>query len=320
MTTIPRTGLVTGASSGLGFETAAQLLEAGYEHVVATARTAAKALDTRRRLIDRTGREAVSALALDLDDLATVRAAVADLAADGRQLHTLVLNAGAPPLAQLERTTDGYETTAAASVIGHHLLTQLLLDAGLVGPAARVVISGSEAATGLVPTMTVVDLHAEADTAFGGDLEAAVRSRLTMSPPTRYDQSEVYATVKVFSAWWAAELADRLPDGSTANAVSPGSTPGTNMITKAPAHMRYLMVPLLRILPGMSHDVADGAARYLEVARGSETGKFFASRLRRMTGPLHEIDLPHITDRRASAALWRVLEHELASFRQPVLG
>ena len=202
MTTIPRTGLVTGASSGLGFETAAQLLEAGYQHVVATARTAEKAMDTRRRLVERTGRESVSTLVLDLDDLTTVRAAVADLDADGRELHTIILNAGAPPLAELQRTADGYETTAAASIVGHHLLTQLLLDVGLVGPMARIIISGSEAATGAVPTMSVADVGGEADASFDGDLEAAIRSRLTMSPPTTYRQNEVYATVKLFSAWW----------------------------------------------------------------------------------------------------------------------
>ena len=43
-----RTGLVTGASSGLGFEASAQLAEQGYGRVIITARTQAKAEEARR--------------------------------------------------------------------------------------------------------------------------------------------------------------------------------------------------------------------------------------------------------------------------------
>ena len=92
------------------------------------------------------------------------------------------------------------------------------------------------------------------------------------------------------------------------NAVSPGSTPDTNAINNAPFYMRKFLVPLFRLIPGMSHSVADGAARYLEVAGydAAVTGRFFASRPRKMTGPLAEVQLDHLDDPDGQRALWNV--------------
>lgn len=55
----------------------------------------------------------------------------------------------------------------------------------------------------------------------------------------------------------------------------PASTPDTN----APLFVKHIMLPIYKFGPGMSHSVADGAGRYLEVAGyGSEqTGRFLAS-------------------------------------------
>jgi hypothetical protein len=58
----------------------------------------------------------------------------------------------------------------------------------------------------------------------------------------------------------------------------------------------------------MSHSVADGAGRYLEAAGyGDEiTGKFFASRPKKMTGPLVEIQMDHLANPTAQQALLNV--------------
>lgn len=63
----------------------------------------------------------------------------------------------------------------------------------------------------------------------------------------------------MFVAWWAAQLATMLPEGMAVNAVSPGSTPDTNAINNASLYMRKLMIPIFKLIPGMSHSVADGA-------------------------------------------------------------
>lgn len=303
-----RTGLVTGATSGLGFESAAQLAEKGYSRVIATGRNEAKIADAIERLVTRTGRDVFEALVVDLDDLSSVETAAATLAERRVAIDTGVLNAGVAPAKDLLKTPTGFEVTVTSSLIGHHLLTMRMLENQLLADNARIVIAGSEAARGDVPTFKPLDLEAFAREHFAGDLEAAIESQMRMEPPAKYKPSDTYATAKLFVAWWAAELARVLPDGMTVNAVSPGSTPDTNAINNAPLYMKKLLIPMFKLLPGMSHSVADGAARYLEVAGypSSVTGRFFASRPKKMTGPLAEIKMDHFANPAGQKALWNV--------------
>lgn len=304
-----RTAIVTGTTSGLGFEAAAQLAETGYSRVVVTGRTLARVEEAIERLETRTGSRVFEALAMDLDDPTTVETAADELRRHGGGFDTLILNAGIAPPPDVIKTASGLEATVTSSLIGHHLLTMRLLDAGLVNENASIIIAGSEAARGDVPTFKVVDLNTMAAEHFGGDLEQAIEAQMRMESPAKYKAADAYATVKVFVAWWAAELARRLPDGITVNAVSPGSTPDTNAISNAPFYMRKIMVPVFKLIPGMSHSVADGAGRYLEVAgyESGVTGKFFASRPKKMTGPLAEMDYDHISDPAGQQALWNVV-------------
>jgi len=300
--------LVTGASSGLGFEASAQLAEQGYHRVIITARTTEKAESARDRLLSRTGRDVFETLILDNDDLETVESAAAALAERGGKIDLLLLNAGMAPPKTLIKTAQGIEGTVASTLVGHHLLTSRLLEKDLLGDHARIIIAGSEAARGDVPTFHPLDVDAFAAEHFDGDLEAAIEAQLLMEPPATYKPSDVYATAKMFVVWWAADLAQNLPQGMTVNVVSPGSTPDTNAINGAPFYMRYLMVPMFKLIPGMSHSVADGAGRYLEAAGyGDEvTGKFFASPPKKMTGSLVEIQMDHLANPTAQKALENV--------------
>ena len=302
------TALVTGATSGLGFETAAQLSEQGAEKVFVAGRTLAKAGVAREALMERTGKDVFEPVVIDLDDLGSVDAAVAALADAGAALDLLVLNAGMAPTKEATLTADGFEATVASSLIGHHRLVMGLLGSGRLSQGSRIAIAGSEAARGDVPTFSPVDIVEMAKEHFGGDLGDAIEAQIRMQEPAEYRPSDTYATAKMFVAWWARELASRLPDGMAVNAVSPGSTPETNAIRNAPFYMRYIMLPLFKLIPGMSHSVADGARRYLEVADydSAVTGEFFASKPKKMTGPLVAIDMPHLQDEAASAALWEV--------------
>ena len=303
-----RTALVTGTTSGLGHEAAGQFAEQGYGRVIVTGRNTQKLSTSIDRLVARTGKNVFEPLVVDNDDLASVEAASTELAARGGQIDVAVLNAGIAPPKDVVMTSSGLEATVTSSLIGHHLLTMRLLELDLLADHARIVIAGSEAARGDVPTFNPVDIRALADQHFNGDLEAAVEAQMRVEPPATYKAGDTYASAKVFVAWWAAELARILPAGMTVNAVSPGSTPDTNAIDNAPFYMRKLMVPLFKLMPGMSHSVADGAARYLEVVGyGPEvTGKFFASKPKKMTGPLTEMTYDHIDDREGQQALWNV--------------
>ena len=224
------TALVTGASSGLGFEAAAQLGERGYKTVIVTARNEAKASATQDGLTARTGLDIFETLVLDNDRLASVEEAANELARRGEKIDVLILNAGVAPNKDLVKTEDGLEATVSSTLVGHHLLSARLMEKGLLGSQARIVIAGSEAARGDVPTFHPADIAEFAAEHFEDDLEAAIEALIRMDTPAVYDPSDVYATAKMFVAWWAAELARRLPAGMTVNAVSPGSTPGTDIV------------------------------------------------------------------------------------------
>ena len=302
------TALVTGANSGLGFEASAQLAEQGYQRVILSARTAEKAATARDQLSARTGEDVFETLVLDSDDLATVESAANELAERGGKIDLLLLNAGMAPTVDVVRTSQGIEGTVASTLVGHHLLTARLLAEDLLNERARIIIAGSEAARGDVPTFHPLDVGAFAAEHFDGDLEVAIEAQVLMEPPAKYKPSDVYATAKTFVVWWAAELARSLPEGMTVNAVSPGSTPYTNADRNAPFYMRYLMIPILKLVPGMSHSLETGAGRYLEAAGYGDdvTGKFFASAPKKMTGPLVEIHNDHLDNPAAQQALMSV--------------
>lgn len=308
MTNVDRAALVTGASSGLGLETSAQLAEQGYGRVIITARNEHKAKTAQHDLVVRTTKDVFETLTLDNGELATVEAAAATLAERGGAIDVVILNAGMAPNKHLTKTSQGVEATIASTLLGHHLLTMRLLEKGLLSETARIVIAGSEAARGDVPTFKPLNVDEFASDHFEGNLEAAIEAQMNMEAPAQYKPNAVYATAKLFVAWWAAELAAKLPEGMTVNAVSPGSTPDTNAAKNAPWFMRKVMMPFFKLVPGMSHSIDVGAGRYIEAAGYGPhvSGEFFASRPKKATGPLVALEMEHLDNPRAQSALWNV--------------
>ena len=307
-----RTALVTGATSGLGYEAARQLAASGYGRIVVTGRTIEKAQRAQEDLARETGRDVFEALAVDLSISSSVRDAAAELRGRGNKIDAAILNAGMVGGNSLERTGEGFELTVASSLIGHHLLTMQLLEDDLLNPRARIVIAGSEAARGDVPTFAPTDVRALAEGSFGGDLVATASAMLRGDQPPKQKASTTYANAKLFVAWWAAILAERLPDGMAVNAVSPGSAPDTQADRNATWFMRNVMVPVFKLAPkslGLAASVETAAARYLEAITwgASRSGHFYASAPKKMTGPLHRVELPHVVDRVAAEAAWTAL-------------
>ena len=132
-----RTVLITGASSGLGYEAALKLARLG-ANVVMVARDAQRG-ETALAAVKAVARPAsVSLLRCDMASLAAVRALAKDVAARNDRLHVLVNNAGSVKMAR-ETTPDGLEWTFAANYLGHFLLTNLLLDLLRRGAPSRIV-------------------------------------------------------------------------------------------------------------------------------------------------------------------------------------
>jgi len=138
-----RTIVVTGATSGLGLESATALARAG-ARVLMAARNAEKAETARADVAAVATGPEPEVVALDLADLSSVREAAADIAERAPQLDVLMNNAGvmALPYAQ---TADGFEMQLGTNHLGHFALTGLLLPVLLGADAGRVVTTSSGA-------------------------------------------------------------------------------------------------------------------------------------------------------------------------------
>ena len=300
--------LVTGATSGLG-RAAVRLLGAeGWREVVITGRSLARVKQTGDQLCTEAKRPVFTPLELDLDNGSSVQSALAELSKWGRPIDFLLLNAGWIGRKKRVLTSAGVEVTQAP-LIGHHQLTLGLLRANLLKPNARIVIAGSESARGDVPLFPYTDIPALAARNYQGDRSAAVEDLLRGGPKVKYEQNRAHSDAKLLVAWWAAALSRRLPSGMAVYAVSPGSTPDTNGLRNAGPALKWLMVPLMRLIPGMSHTPETAVRRYLQASEfGADvSGQFFASAPKKFTGPMEAMRQPHFLDHANQEAAWQAI-------------
>ncbi len=132
-----RTAIVTGASGGIGLETARALASRG-AHVVLAARDAAKLEFALEFIRGAHNGASVESLTIDLASLSSVRSFSDDLLARHATIHMLINNAGVM-CTPFGHTADGYELQLGTNHLGHFLLTNLLMPALTVAESARVV-------------------------------------------------------------------------------------------------------------------------------------------------------------------------------------
>ncbi|WP_427895273.1 oxidoreductase [Kribbella sp. GL6] len=193
-----RRALVTGATSGIGYETALELLRHGADVIVA-ARNPEKAARAAERLTQQGGR-APTVLELDLADLASVQRAADEVLAKYDRLELLVNNAGvmAPPYRQ---TVDGFELQLGTNHLGHFALTGRLMPVLLKG--SRVVTVSSF-------------MHKGARGISESDLRR---------PADSYRKWEAYCRSKLANLLFTLEL-DRRARAAGAELLSVGAHPG----------------------------------------------------------------------------------------------
>ena len=190
--------VVTGASGGLGAETARALASKGASVVLASRNlkaTEAQADSIRQS----TGNEQVMAVALDLADLDSVRSAAEEIKGIFPKLDILINNAGIMAV-PLDRTVQGFESQFGICHIGHFLLTNLLLDSLKAAGKARVVSLTS-----------------------GGHKIGTVNLEDPNFETREYEKWDAYGAAKTANAQFAVGFNARYQsEGITANAVHPG--------------------------------------------------------------------------------------------------
>jgi len=312
-----KTACVTGANSGLGFEAAAQLAEAGYSRVILACRTIEKAETAKQALAERVGSDPFETLEVDVSSIASAQAASDELVRRGHPIDSLLLNAGMVSGDDMNKSVDGLEVAFASSIIGHHVMTIRLLDAGILPESARIVIAGSEAARNDLPAMMgmkLYDFATDAPEEFGDNLYDAMVSFAKGAQPELFSGSRYYATTKVFTSWWAAAMAHQYGEHISVFAVSPGSNLATNAARHTTGFKSFLftkVMPALGPSLGMDQPVPVGAKRYVDVLHGHNgdyiNGKTYMSKPKKFVGPIHEQTTAHLLDVERQEAAWKVL-------------
>jgi retinol dehydrogenase 12 len=141
-----RIALVTGASAGIGFETALGLARAGYR-VIMAGRDQARTEAAIRSAVERSRAGMVETALADFANLAAVRALAEDVLGRHDRLDVLVNNAGLI-VPRFERSADGYEMTIAVNHLAPFLLTNLLLERLRASAPSRIVTVASQAHRG----------------------------------------------------------------------------------------------------------------------------------------------------------------------------
>ena len=190
--------LVTGATSGLGYETALELLRHGADVLVA-ARNPDKAAQAAETLTQKAGR-APTVLELDLADLASVEKAADEVITSYDRLDLLINNAGvmAPPYRE---TVDGFELQIGTNHLGHFALTGRLMP---------LLVNGSR----------VVTVSSFMHKTVRGISKADLRR-----PAGSYRKWELYGKSKLANLLFMLEL-DRRARAAGADLLSVGAHPG----------------------------------------------------------------------------------------------
>ena len=312
-----QTVLVTGANSGLGFEAAAQLAQLGYGRVILACRTIDKAQTAKQELAARVGSDPFETLAVDVSSVESAEAASDELKKRGLAIDSLLLNAGMVSGDEMHKSVDDLEIAFASSIIGHHVLTLRLLDAGLLPEGARVVIAGSEAARNDLPgmmDMKLYDFATETPSEFGDNLHDAMTTFAKGAKPDNFNPTRYYAVTKVFVSWWTASMARKYGERISVFTVSPGSNMGTNAARHVTGFKRFLftkIMPAVGGVLGMNQHVSMGAKRYVDVLSGAKgeyvNGKTYTSKEKKLVGPLYEMKYDHLLDVERQDAAWTVL-------------
>jgi NAD(P)-dependent dehydrogenase (short-subunit alcohol dehydrogenase family) len=137
-----RVAIVTGANSGLGYDTAAVLAAKG-AHVVLAVRNLDKGNEAVDRIRKASPNAVVALQELDLTSLDSVRKAADELRAAHPRIDLLINNAGVMYVPKRETTKDGFEMQFGTNHLGHFALTGQLLDNIVAVEGSRVVTVSS---------------------------------------------------------------------------------------------------------------------------------------------------------------------------------
>jgi len=288
--------VVTGATGGLGYETALGLAHAGAE-VVLAGRNRVKGLDAVDKITRALPAAKVRFEMLDLASLASVRSFAEAMVSRGRQLNLLINNAGVMQLPERRLTADGFEMQFGTNHLSHFALTGLLLPLMRNAHSARVVNVSSLAHRG-----GKIDFN-------------NLQAERSYKPWGAYQQSKLANLLFTFEL---QRRSDAYGWGLMSNAAHPGFA-RTDLMSNGPG-TKGLMGALSNVLKVFSHSAADGALPTLFGAtspKAAPMGYYGPNGFYEMSGPVAPAKVaPIAKDEVLARKLWEVSE-KLTGVRWP---
>ena len=282
-----KTAVITGATGGLGYETALALAGAGAT-VVLTGRNDAKGRGALERIRIQVPNARISYEELDLAKLASVADFAARFGAAHTSLDLLVNNAGVMALPKRQETADGFEMQLGTNYLGHYALTARLLPLLRRGSQPRVVNLSSLA-------------HRSGAINFD-DLQ----SRRSYSPWKAYCQSKLAMLIFAFELQRRSDAAGW---GLMSNAAHPGYA-RTDLIPNGPGARGLMWQVSKSLQPLISHSAAAGALPTLFAATSPEAkpaGYYGPNWFYELKGPpVPAKVMPQAKDAAVAARLWDV--------------
>ena len=282
-----KTAVITGATGGLGYETALALAGAGAT-VVLTGRNDAKGRGALEEIRIQVPNARISYEELDLAKLASVADFAARFGAAHTSLDLLVNNAGVMALPKRQETADGFEMQLGTNYLGHYALTARLLPLLRRGSQPRVVNLSSLA-------------HRSGAINFD-DLQ----SRRSYSPWKAYCQSKLAMLIFAFELQRRSDAAGW---GLMSNAAHPGYA-RTDLIPNGPGGRGLMWQVSKSLQPLISHSAAAGALPTLFAATSPQAkpaGYYGPNWFYELKGPpMPAKVMPQARDAAVAARLWDV--------------
>ena len=289
LNTIPsqkgRLAIVTGANTGLGYQTALAFAKKDIK-VILACRSQQKAMDATARILKIVPSAELVFIQLDLMDLASVRAFAASFLKDHQRLDLLINNAGImiPPF---QKTKDGFESQMGVNYFGHFVLTGLLIDVLNNTSNSRIVTLSSKA-------------H-----------ESGVIDFENLNAEQSYSKFVAYSQSKLACLMFTQEL-DRRLRAAGKSTCSVAAHPGVSTTDLGRHISKFLYYLLMPIFVFFTHKPAKGALPSIMAALDEDVqgGDYFGPiGFREMKGPPAKVKAkPRAYDAEVAAKLWQVSE------------
>ncbi|GGZ41848.1 oxidoreductase [Echinicola pacifica] len=288
-----RTYVITGTTSGTGFEATKIVLSKGAK-VVMLNRNPKKAKDTIKILKQELGNQIdVRAIKMDLAAQDSVKKAAEEVLKTVPKIDALICNAAIAQVPKQTRTVDGWESQMGTNYYGNFTL-QALLYPLIEKSKGRIVTVGSMGYDMGIKTIKFDDLNWDKD----------------YTPNNAYSQSKLAQIMSMY------ELQDRLKEsGKTdvkAYACHPGSS-RTNLISTSGSFMMKLIFGMMKLSP-LTQSAEKGAYPQLMCATepNLDQKEFYGPTGRsNWVGPVgaHKLE-PHAKDKAVAKRLWELSEKE----------